>query len=113
MTDKVLDALGVISGHAESFITHWIDDDDPEDHARAVDAAAEVDDAEATVKNALQAADKLREALCGLHSQIVSARAHPRWAHLSNEQTNMLSAYMLKASKAIAAADAAGIGQKP
>jgi hypothetical protein len=57
----------------------------------------------------VEAARVMLAALEALRSQVISARAHPKWAHLSNEQTNMLSAYLLQAEKAIAQAEAAGI----
>jgi hypothetical protein len=36
-------AIATLAEYAQSFITHWVDDEDPEDHALALDAQNELE----------------------------------------------------------------------
>lgn len=63
---SLIDSLETLREHANNFITHWMDDDDPEDHARALEAEREVDAAHIALDDALKAAGLMLAALEGL-----------------------------------------------
>lgn len=42
----LIDHLETLREHANNFVTHWMDDDDPEDHGRALDAERAVNTAQ-------------------------------------------------------------------
>ena len=62
-TENAAIALDIVGDYAESFISHWIDDDDPEDHAAAEVAQGQYEQALAVLRAALAQREALADAL--------------------------------------------------
>lgn len=105
--DKLKDALATLADHAGSFVTHWMDDDDPEDHANAERAGEDVDAAEATLTGALEAA---RAKLAALKAAAEDTSVFQLGEHKGNVMMPRERYDALE--DAIAAAEAAGITPK-
>ena len=99
-------SLALLEDTASSFVSHWMDDDDPADQAAAVERAEEVSRAHAQLANALSAARAMLAALRDLTDAIPLGT-------LKVKKDFSLMVRHAAAVKAIAAAEAAGITTTP
>lgn len=72
----LIDHLETLREHANNFVTHWMDDDDPEDHARALDAERDVDTAHTALDDALKVSGLMLAALNKAHDMIGDYQRH-------------------------------------